>query len=208
MKCYARQNGMTLLEILVALTIFILIAGAGYTGLQQAISVEDGLQHQRVFWRRLDSVMLLIQQDLDHARNLGQRIPLNSTRPFAGTGAANPGAGGELMLFTRGGHASYSSDLVSPHLRVAYRLRDGILYRVTWPRLNMPEDEQGNEAELTDRISGLQMRYLDNTHTWHSNWPMGTVIDKQPALPRAVELTLELENGQIYERVFHVGLAY
>jgi general secretion pathway protein J len=199
---------MTLLEILVALTIFILIAGAGYTGLQQAISIEDGLQQQRAFWRRLDSVMVLLQQDLDQARNLGQRIPLTSTRPFAGTGTASPGGGGDLMLFTRGGHASYSSGLVSPHLRVAYRLRDNTLYRVSWPRLNMPEDEQGNEALLTESISRLQLRYLDNTQQWHSSWPTGPVGTAESALPRAVELTLELENGQIYERVFHVGLAY
>lgn len=208
MKQRSRQSGMTLLEILVALTIFILIAGAGYTGLQQAISIEDGLQQQRHFWRRLDSVMVLMQQDLDQARNLGQRIPLTSTRPFAGAGTANTGTEGELMLFTRGGHASYSSGLVSPHLRVAYRLREGKLYRVSWPRLNMPEDEQGDEAELTANIASLQLRYLDNTHQWNSNWPVGPDTATQSAMPRAVELTLELDNGQIYERVFHVGLTY
>lgn len=208
MKQRSRQSGMTLLEILVALTIFILIAGAGYTGLQQAISIEDGLQQQRHFWRRLDSVMVLMQQDLDQARNLGQRIPLTSTRPFVGAGTANTGTEGELMLFTRGGHASYSSGLVSPHLRVAYRLREGKLYRVSWPRLNMPEDEQGDEAELIANIASLQLRYLDNTHQWNSNWPVGPVTATQSAMPRAVELTLELDNGQIYERVFHVGLTY
>lgn len=203
------EVGMTLLEILVAITIFVLMAGAGYSGLQQGLAIQDGLQQKRQYWRRLDTVMTLLQQDLDQARDLSQRIPLVATRAFTGAARPNPAAGGELLAFTRGGHASFSSGLVSPYVRVGYYLRDGILYRDTRPRLNMPADEQGTEAELISRIQNIQLRFLDSSRQWRENWPMvsGTGIRVEAVLPEAVQLTLTLDDEQTYERVFHVGPA-
>lgn len=207
MKHRSYEHGMTLLEILVALTIFILIAGAGYSGLQQGLAIQDSLQQKRQYWRRLDTVMILLQQDLDQARNLTQRTPVNAARPFVGDNEANPSARGELVSFTKGGHASYSTGLVSPYLRVSYRLREGSLYRTTWPRLNMPEGEQGTEAELIDKVADIQLRFLDTSRQWNTHWPTTPGADQSTGLPRAVQLTLELENQQTYERVFNVGSA-
>lgn len=199
------ERGMTLLEILVALTIFILIAGAGYGGLQQGLVVQDSLQQKRQYWRRLDTVMSLLQQDLDQARNLSQRIPLTATRPFVGASEPNPAAQGELLLFTRGGHTSFSTGIVSPYLRIAYRLRDGVLYRVTWPRLNMSEDEQGAEAELIDHVADIQLQFLDLSRQWSAHWPAVPATGLAAGLPGAVQLIVTLDNQQTYERIFHVG---
>ncbi len=207
MKYRSYEQGMTLLEVLVALTIFILMAGAGYSGLQQGLAIQDGLQQKRQYWRRLDTIMILLQQDFDQARNLSQRIPVNAVRPFVGASEPNPAAQGELVSFTRGGHASYSAGLVSPHLRVAYRLREGSLYRTTWPRLNMPESEQGTEAELIDKVTDIQLRFLDTTRQWNASWPTILATDQAAGLPLAVQLTLTLGSQQTYERVFNVGAA-
>jgi len=199
------EQGMTLLEILVALTIFILVAGAGYTGLQQGLVVQDSLQQTRQYWRRLDAVMTLLQQDLDQARNLTQRIPQSATLSFSGASEPNPGLQGEILAFTRGGHRSFSAGLVSPHLRVSYQLRDETLYRVSWPRLNMPETEQGAEAELISNVTEVQLRFLDSSRRWLDNWPVVTGGITPTDLPRAVQLLITLEDNQSYERIFHVG---
>lgn len=199
------QRGMTLLEVLIALTIFVLMAGAGYTGLQQALAIQDGLNQNRQYWRRLDTVMTLLQQDLDQTVNLLPRIPLNATRSFAGSSEADPAMSGDLMLFSRGGHASYGSGPVSPQVRVAWRLREGTLYRVIWPRLNMPETEQGTEFALIDSIAEIQLRYLDGNRRWRAHWPFVIGRDTPALLPRAVEFNLRLEDGSVYERMFHVG---
>lgn len=201
------QRGMTLLEILVALTIFVLMAGAAYIGLQQALVIQNGLELNRQFWRRLDTVMILVQQDLGQARDLSQRIPLDATQAFTGTGEANLAAQGELMQFSRGGHASYSKEPVSPHVRVAYRLRDKTLYRVVWPRLNMPEDQQGIESVLMDGIKDVQVQYLDTVRQWNTDWPGLLRRETATALPTAVRLIVEMDDGRAYERVFHVGAA-
>ena len=208
MKSRPKDQGMTLLEVLVALTIFTLMAGAGYTGLQQGLAIQDSLQQKRQYWRRLDTVMGLLQQDLDQARNLSQRIPLTSTQPFIGSGEPDSGAQGELLVFTRGGHASFSDGVVSPYLRVAYRLREGVLYRVSWPRLNMPEGEQGTEAVLINNVSDIKLRFLDTSRQWSAYWPAVPDVLPSIRLPGAVQLTITLDDNQTFERVFHVGAAY
>lgn len=205
MNRHGRQAGMTLLEILVALTIFVLMAGAGYSGLQQALAIQSGLDQSRQFWRRLDTVMLLIQQDFDQARNISPRIPVGATFPFAGGSNPDMSAEGAILLFTRGGHTSFSSGPVSPYQRIAYRLRSGTLYRASWPRLNMPDDGPVPEAVLLDGVAEVRLQYLDPAYRWQASWPLASGRDTPATLPRAIRLGLVLENGHSYERIFHVG---
>lgn len=198
-------SGMTLLEVLVALSIFSLIATAGYTGLRQGISIHDHLQTKRQFWRQLDSVMTLIQQDLDQARNLAPRVPAWEAVAFRGAADEYSGEQGQLLLFTRGGHFSFREGPISPYQRISYHLRDGTLYRAISQRLNTPIGVQASEAGLLDGVSALQMRYLDQNRQWISAWPRTQNLQTPAGLPRAVELTLALENQSTYTRVFHVG---
>ncbi|MEX2353125.1 MAG: type II secretion system protein GspJ, partial [Gammaproteobacteria bacterium] len=130
----SHHTGMTLLEVLVALSIFSLIATAGYSGLQQGLSVHDSLQQKRQFWRQLDSVLTLIQQDLDQARDLAPRFPVLDAVAFRGAGEAGALGQDDMILFTRGGNISLRDGPVSPYQRIAYRLREGTLYRTSWPR--------------------------------------------------------------------------
>jgi general secretion pathway protein J len=200
--------GMTLLEVLVALSIFSLIATAGYSGLRQGISIYDNLQIKRQFWRQLDSVMTLIQQDLDQARNLAPRVPVWEAVAFRGAADASSGEQGQLLLFTRGGHFSLREGPISPYQRIAYHLRDGTLYRAITQRLNTPIGVQATEAGLLDGVAALQMRYLDQNRQWIPAWPLAQNLQTSADLPRAVELTLQLENQSTFTRVFHVGAPY
>jgi general secretion pathway protein J len=199
-----RQQGMTLLEVLIALTIFVLMAGAGYSGLQQALSIESGLEQQRQYWRRLDAAMLLLQQDLDQAINLAPRVPLNEALSFIGNPAADPAVLGGVLLFSRGGNFSFADGPVSPHVRVAWRFREGRLYRVVWPQLNMADRERGSEFELLDGIRDIRVRYLDPTRQWRTLWPAAPGREDS-VMPVAVEWQIQLDDEQQYKRVFHVG---
>lgn len=199
-----RQQGMTLLEVLIALTIFVLMAGAGYSGLQQALSIESGLEQKRQYWRRLDAAMLLLQQDLDQAVNLAPRVPLNETRSFIGNPAADPAVLGSLLLFSRGGQFSFADGPVSPHVRVGWRLREGRLFRVVWPQLNRTEQQRGSEFELLDGVRDVQVRYLDPSRQWRTLWPAAPGREES-IMPIAVEWQIQLDDNRQYKRVFHVG---
>ena len=199
------QSGMTLLEVLIALVIFTIIAVAGYSGLHQGVAVQQQLQQQQQYWRRLDAVMLMIEQDLEQARKLAPRLPLWDAIAFRGYSNSQSAAMGEFVKLTRGGHQSFQAGNVSPYLRLAYRLRNGVLYRAVWPGLNLPENEQGAESELLVGIKEIQLRYLQDNHLWVDSWPLRFTAEESVTMPRAVELTLTMVNNATYKRIFYVG---
>jgi general secretion pathway protein J len=84
-RAYGRKlSGMTLLEVMIALVIFTIVAAAGYSGLHQGVAVQQQLQAQQEYWSRLDAVMVMIEQDLSQARKLAPRVPLWDTMAFRG----------------------------------------------------------------------------------------------------------------------------
>lgn len=199
------QGGMTLLEILVALGIFTILAAAGYTGIHQGIAVQGQLQQQQKFWRRLDSVMSLIEMDLEQARALAPRTPVWDTTAFRGFGDDRTGSETEFMRFTRGGHQSFLRTAVSPMLRIGYRLEEGNLYRVYWPGLNLPDGVEPEISELISGINDISLRYLNNNRRWIDTWPIRFTPEESAQVPAAVELILYFENDTSFRRVFHVG---
>ncbi len=199
------QSGMTLLEVLVALVIFTIIAAAGYSGLQQGIGVQNQLQQEQLFWRKLDAVVMLLEQDLEQVKQISPRVPLWDNVAFKGYGNHTEEAFGEFIKFTRGGHQSFLVSNASPFQRMAYRLQDGTLYRVTWPGLNLPEHETGSEAVLIENVEGIQLRYLAENRRWVDNWPLRFTQEDSLSVPAAMEMTMTLSNNLSIKRVFYVG---
>jgi general secretion pathway protein J len=205
-RAYGRKlSGMTLLEVMIALVIFTIVAAAGYSGLHQGVAVQQQLQAQQEYWSRLDAVMVMIEQDLSQARKLAPRVPLWDTMAFRGYANNTSEALGEVMKFTRGGNQSFREGSVSPYRRLSYQLRDGALYRTSQPGINLPESERGVESELLKGVDNIQLRYLQANHNWADSWPIRFTVEDSATLPRAVELTLYLENDISYKRLFYVG---
>ena len=69
---------MTLLELIIAIAIFSLVAAAAYAALSQGLVIQDRLQEQRHFWQRFEAVFNLVHTDLEQAVNLTPRIPGNN----------------------------------------------------------------------------------------------------------------------------------
>ncbi|HKJ88150.1 MAG TPA: type II secretion system minor pseudopilin GspJ [Gammaproteobacteria bacterium] len=202
-----REAGFTLLEVLIALAIFALVAAAGYLALRQGMSTDEHLRETRNFWQGLGSAFSLMRRDLNQARDLPPRIP-GRAKALAFQGS-NTGAGqgkGTLFHFTRGGHASFRDGPVSPFRRVAYRFRKGNLVRATWSRLNAPLSLEPRKATVLKGVSKVEVRYLGSRNrNWQRRWPPGSVQGQGPGLPRAVEITLEFESHGRFKRIFHVG---
>jgi general secretion pathway protein J len=199
------QSGMTLLEVLVALVIFSIIAAAGYSGLQQGVAVQNRLQDQQIYWRKMDAVIMLMEQDLEQSKNLAPRVPIWDKVAFKGYSNNTDESFGEFLKFTRGGYRSFLVANVSPFQRTAYRLRDGTLYRVTWPGMDLPEHETGTETPLLEDIQGVQIKYLAENRRWVDNWPVRFTQEDSLTLPAAVEITMTLSNNVSIKRVFYVG---
>ncbi|MCY4154987.1 MAG: type II secretion system minor pseudopilin GspJ [Gammaproteobacteria bacterium] len=198
----SRHSGMTLLELIVAIAIFSLVAAAAYGALSQGLVVQERLAQQRHFWQRFDTVFNLIHTDLEQAVALAPRHAAGHS--FDGRHYGASSAYGHLLEFTRAVNTTYQGGAASPFQRVAYQLDDGRLYRRVQARLDQPYGIEGTPSLLLEGISDMRLRYLAGTGMWGPRWPQPPQAE---ALPRVVELTLELEARGAFRWLFHVGPA-
>lgn len=197
---------MTLLELLVAVSIFSIIAAAGYSALEQGIAVKSRLDDRRAHWVQLETAIGMLEKELGQVVDRAPRTPgILKNVSFQGHRDAGRSPDGEFLRFTLGGRQSYRSNPASPYTRVAYQLRDGVLYRVAWPRLDAPFGVQGKETEILDEVESIRLRFLQSAKKWVQNWNRDIYNPDVEGLPAALELTLTLDNNNTYQRYFHVG---
>jgi general secretion pathway protein J len=207
------QAGLTLLELMVAMAIFSLVATAAYTALDRGVAVQDRLQQQRKFWQGLDVAFSTLARDLEQAIDRVPRAP-GREWPVAFQGPEAVALEDTLFRFSRGGLTSFREGPVSPYQRVAYRHPEGQLVRATWPRLDAPATLEADEVVLLDDVSEARVRFLDpQANRWVADWPppqtgigSGDADEAVTGLPAVVELTLTLEDHGEFRRIFHVGI--
>lgn len=192
------SRGFTLLELLVALAVFAIMAVAAYSGLRAVSYTRAAVEEQS---RRLAAVQLAVyrlEQDLAQAVERGIRDEYGEPQPalLGGTLTA------DRLTLTRAG---WDNPLAQPRAslqRVAYRLRDGRLWRLHWPILDRGGLSAPRETLLLEKVQAFKIRFLDQKD-WRDDWPPPSPLTEGPPpnpdrLPRAVEVSLTLEDwGEI-----------
>ncbi|HAS52571.1 MAG TPA: type II secretion system protein GspJ [Gammaproteobacteria bacterium] len=188
--------GFTLLELLVALAVFAIMATAAYSGLRSVLFTRAAVEAQN---RRLADVQLAVfrlAQDIQQATPRGIRDEYGDPEPAL--------RGGDLLddvlILTRTGWDNPLGQSRATLQRVAYRLREGRLWRLHWDVLDRGGAVAPRETLLLDQVQEFRTRFLDQADEWRNDWPPPvdeSAEDQQPdpnQPPRAVEITLTLED--------------
>jgi len=198
-------RGFTLLELLVALLIFGIFSALAYTGLSRLLDGRARLEDEQRVWQQLSQVFLRISDDAAHARSRGVRdeagvalLPPFVGRPYDSRALAEPS-----LEFTRGGELKYGVAAESDLRRVAYRLKDGQLYRITWPVLDRAPVTKPLESPLIANVETFEVRFADITGNTVNTWPAGGV--NLINLPPAIEVTLAVKGAGSFKRLFLVN---
>lgn len=176
-----QQRGFTLLELLVAMAIFALLAFGSARLLDAMSRAEAAHRSQAGELRALGRAMSVIQRDAlqgvfaSRLKRSGYAVTLN---------------GLNLQWLLGGEHDSLSS--ARSDLRIVdYWLEDGAL----WRRRRTLEQGQGSAQRLLGGVSELRWRLYVPGHGWQAVWPMAE-RPEQP--PQALEVTLTTERfGQV-----------
>jgi general secretion pathway protein J len=200
----ARASGFTLIELLVALVIFGIFSVLAYAALGRLLDNRGRLTEEQRVWQELSQVFLRISDDVAHARSRGVRdvsgfvLPAFVGRPFDSRALAEPS-----LELTRGGELNYGSGSQSDLRRVAYRLKEGRLMRLTWPVLDRAPVSVPLEAPLLADVETFELRFLGATGDPVDTWPTATSGLDVP--PRAVEVTLAVKGVGRFKRLFLVN---
>lgn len=197
----APSRGFTLIELLVALAILAIIGVMALTGLSQVIDQQAIARERSERWQEIQLAMRLITQDLAQLHPRATREEAGET--YAPALLAEPG--GQFALeFSRGGWANPASFPRGTVLRVAYDFEDDKLVRFNWAVADRTLATVPIRTELLERVTSLELRFLDASGEWHTEWPPLRLSGPQRlvARPRAVEVALELEDlGRVWRLV-------
>ena len=181
--------GFTLLELLVALAIFSLVAVMSYNALKTVLNQQAATEVQADALAELQKVYLLMQRDIEQVVPRPVRDEYGDTQPAL--------IGDETLQLTRGGWSNPAGRLRSTLQRVGYAYEDGELVRYIWAVLDRAQDSDPQRQPLIGDIGDMTIRYLAANNEWDDRWPnplaAAAGADAAVALPRAIEITLEHE---------------
>lgn len=191
------QRGFTLLELLIALSIFSVLSVMAYGSLQTVISTKQSTEKSAERISELQLVMMRISNDLRQAVPRKIRDEYGDFLP-AMQSSKN---GDETTSWTRGGYRNPAHLKRSNVQRIAYKLEQQKLIRVTWPVLDRAQDTEAQETEVLANIHSIEWRFLNSELKWLSDWPEEGSKSTLTPLPNAVEFTFELEDWGKVRRI-------
>ena len=196
-----KRQGFTLLELLVALAIFSVLSVMAYGGLNTVINSRRATDEVSDRLADLQMTMLRMSNDLRQA------VPRKIRNEFGDTEYAMQlnQDDGDSLEWTRAGYRNPAQLVRSNLQRVAYKFEHHTLQRITWPVLDRSVDTKEIKTEVLNKVESLNWRFLNSENEWVTSWPDKVDKIEDYPLPKAVEITLELQDwGKIRRLILPV----
>lgn len=171
------DGGFTLVEMLVALSLFAAIAAMGVGLLRSSIDTQDAVQGRLKAMGSVNRLRALMANDLAQVLPRATRGPSGEAVP-AFVGSENG------FAFVHGGAGSLETGSRPDVERVAYAFAGGEWRRAVQPMLDGAAPGEGDR--LIGEVAGVALRYRDDQGQWGGSW----ISDPGDRLPRAVEVRL------------------
>lgn len=197
-------RGFTLVEVLVALAIFGMLAALAYGTLSQTLSNAEVLTERMQRLQSLQRTMRYLSEDFMQLAPRAVREDLgDSLRPALHTDAESDFA----VALTHGGWSNPATLPRSTLQRVAYRVEANELVRYHWMVLDRTLGNEPAGRALLDEVESIAFRFMQDNGDWTEEWPP----ENRPGLlglrqrPRAVEIVLILTDSTEIRRLLEIA---
>lgn len=193
-----KYQGFTLIEILIALTVFAILATITSSTLYYAFTARTRVNEQADRLNTLQLAVSIIQQDISQI--IERPIRGNEMRLFPAF-VGQP----QYLEFTRDGVINPGSIEKRSNLkRIALVCQDNKLLRRTWASLDPLDRNIDEDRELINNLSGCNFNYLNQNLQVLTEWHEQAVSQnqRQEPLPKAIQLNLKLNDWGKFNLLF------
>ena len=195
--CRSAEHGFTLIEVMIALAIFAMIAVAGVSILSFSVRAGAAADSRLDGSAALARTVALLSADLGQAVDRPTRDEGGAVRPaFTGEDGA---AATPMLALVHGGWSNLDGSARPGLQKVAYRLDNGALERIAWPQLDGAAPLA--PAVLMTGVADVRLRYR-LAGAWSDRWD---ATRTGAALPQAAEVTIVRRDGTSWRELFLVG---
>ncbi|MFW2440433.1 MAG: type II secretion system minor pseudopilin GspJ [Arenicellales bacterium] len=192
------SRAFTLLEMIVAIAIFAIIAIVSYATLNRFLDNSATLEEELEDLKQLQLTFSLLEQDMHFISERMTRDAYGDTEPLLVISDIN--VAGELLRFT-----TARRDIILPGesslQRMSYRWENGDFVRASWLVLDRDQDAKESKYLLLADVESVSVKVLimvDGEMKVESSWEPGNL------LPDGVEWNITMEDGRQYRRIFEV----
>ena len=204
----ASQQGFTLVEVLIAMA----ITALSYQTLSTAITGIESARDASERLHEINRAFTVMSRDI---RQITNRPVVDEFGQLASAVSGGPLARDPLRLTRSGWHNSTGAPR-STLQRVAYRLEEGQLLRLTYPVLDRTTAIEPIETVLLDEVDTLEFRFLPTINDlevdrnqaidrrfWQENWLAEVGFTNQLITPpAAIEMRITLADWGELERLY------
>ena len=192
-RSHIQRTGFTLIEMIVAVAIFGVIASIVFPALIQFLDVRERVdeQHQKVVG--LQKTFLFLAQDLRYAAN---RLGKNE---FGDLGKATVTVGDDSLIDFTASYPDLNLQGLNVPRRVRWILEEGVIQRIQSPVMDPDNDTRTFRQRLLGDVEEVELELSvveDGNDKTSKKW------EEQTRLPDMVTVTITLNNGVEYKRSF------
>jgi general secretion pathway protein J len=195
-----------LIELLIAITIFMMISFAAYKILNSSSNIKNTVESEFHSLNENINAELILEKDFLQVTGAGLK-----TNKYYQNVFKSPSNDGYKIKFLRHGKQSILKENTNDYLLVAYSLEKNNLIRYFW--VDKPQSEKFTRYKqiILSGVTNFEVRFFDENSKWHKKWPVDTNNSKgsllssstnnktktkqYPLIPKAIEIKIVTESN-------------
>ena len=187
------SSGFTLLEIIIAVAIFGVIASIVFPALLQFLDMRERVDEKHQQISGLQKTFQFLANDLRFASN---RL---SKDEYGEVGKTTLTINDDFLIDLTALYSDLSLQGLAVPRRVRWQLQGGVLQRIQYPVMDPEADTRVMIQSLLENVEDVEIEVShieDGRDNTDSDW------DEQKRLPDLIDVTIKMPKGMEYRRVF------
>ncbi len=181
-----KSKGYTLIEVLIALSVFAILATITSTAMYNTFTTRSHINEQANQLNQLQLSLTLLERD---AKQMVDRPVRGENMILVPAFIGQK----DYVEFTRDGLVNPQSlEKRSTLKRVAYICKNDLLIRRTWPQLDTPDRETYQESILLEGLTQCYFSYITRSKQVLTSWQANALQQNQKLEPLPIALKVNL----------------